>query len=399
MKRVLITGASGFIGHHLVQYLLEKTDWELVMLDRLDLSGNLNRLAEVITDEYKSRCKFVWHDLKSEINEYVGRDIGKVDHIIHLAASSHVDRSIEDPVSFAMDNVVGTTNLLNWARAKKVNCKTCINSSGTMSEGSYRPCFKCGGSGKCIVLGGMKMDIADAPVVGEFGVKSKEMELEYTGKFINFSTDEVFGPAELGHDHKEDEPHKPSNPYSASKSGQGAMGYAFYVTYGLPVITTYTMNNFGERQHAEKLIPKAIRSVLNGEEMPIFAEVVDGETKAVGSRFWLHSRNTASAILYILENGVIGESYNVVGFDEFTNLEICEKVAQYVNEFCQDRDTESDYKLIPKMVDFHKTRPGHDRRYSLDGTKLKNLGWTPEVGFEESLKQVVDFTIENKQWQ
>lgn len=341
-KRVLITGGAGFIGHHIVDYLLQKTNWELVLLDRLDLSGNLNRLMDLDSVHKNSwRIKFVWHDLKAEINQFVGAEIGVVDHVIHLAASSHVDRSIEDPVSFAMDNVVGTTNLLNWAR-----------------QGGMR-----------VVFNGMNERVG------------------YAGKFINFSTDEVFGPAEVGHDHKEDEPHKPSNPYSASKSGQGAMGYAFYVTYGLPVITTYTMNNFGERQHPEKLIPKCIRSVMEGTEMPIFAEVEEGEAKAVGSRFWLHSWNTASAVKFILDNGVAGESYNVVGFDEVTNLEMCEKIAEIAGK-----------ELKPKFVDFHKTRPGHDRRYSLDGSKLKEMGWKPEVDFIESLKRVVKFTIDNQTW-
>ena len=272
-QKVLITGGAGFIGHHLVDYVLKQTEWDIVILDRLDLSGNLNRLTELDSyNEGRDRVKFVWHDLKSEINEFVSTDIGQVDHVIHLAASSHVDRSIEDPVSFAADNVVGTTNLLNWAR-----------------------------------LGGMRKAITTSDVSDDEGMKVAVKVGDYTGKFLNFSTDEVFGPAELGHDHKEDEQHLPSNPYSASKSGQGAMGYAFYVTYGLPVITTYTMNNFGERQHNEKLIPACIKAVVNGTEMPIFAELDDdGELQGVGSRFWRHSWNTASAIVYILENGGIG---------------------------------------------------------------------------------------------
>ena len=360
-EKVLITGGAGFIGHHLVDYMLKQTDWDIVILDRLDLSGNLNRLIELDSfNENKHRVKFIWHDLKSEINEFVSKDIGVVDHVVHLAASSHVDRSIEDPVSFAMDNVVGTTNLLNWARKggmKKVGEE--------MSVKEY--------TGKLI----------NFSTEGVFGPN------EYTGKFLNFSTDEVFGPAEVGHDHKENEQHLPSNPYSASKSGQGAMGYAFYITYGLPVITSYTMNNFGERQHPEKLIPACIRNVIAGDEMPIFAELgEDDELKAVGSRFWLHSWNTASAIVFLLEKGVVGESYNVVGFDELTNLEICENVAEIIGK-----------PLKTKFIDFRNTRPGHDRRYSLDGTKLKELGWEPEVSFFGSLKRVVEFTVANKKWQ
>lgn len=332
MATVLITGGAGFIGHHVVEYLLEKTDWHLVLLDRLDLSGNLNRIAElppVRGGKAQGRVRFVHHDLKAPIGEHVASLIGPVDYILHLAASTHVDRSIEDPLLFAMDNVVGTTNLLAYARTQK-NLK----------------------------------------------------------RFVNFSTDEVFGPAPDGYAHKESEPYLPSNPYSASKAGAASMGYAFYITYGVPVITTYTMNNFGERQHPEKLIPKTIRSILRGEPMPIFATIDEkGEATAIGSRYWIHCRNTASAILYLLHNSTAGESYNVVGFDELTNLAMAEHIAAILGK-----------PLIPQFVDFHKVRPGHDRRYALDGTKLKEMGWTPEVDFEESLRKTVEFTLSNPQW-
>lgn len=347
-RTILITGGAGFIGHHIVDYYLQNTTHQLVLLDRLDTSGNLNRLKDLKSWD-PSRVKFVWHDLKAAINDHVAHAIGKVDDVIHLAAASHVDRSIEDPMSFVMDNVVGTTNLLIWAKDR-----------------------------------GMRVD---------------GHTLKHTGKFINFSTDEVFGPAAPGHNHKEDEPHLPSNPYSGSKSGQVAMGYSFYVTYGLPVITTYTMNTFGERQHPEKLIPKAIRSIIAGEEMPIFAELKDGELQAVGSRFWLHASETAAAVDFILKHGVIGESYNVVGSTELTNLEVCEAVAQALNNYCEWADVPSDYKLIPKFIDFHATRPGHDRRYALDGSKLAALGWRPTYSFQEAMDRVVAFTITNPQWQ
>lgn len=330
-KRVLITGAAGFIGHHLLDYLLEKTDWEFVLLDRLDVSGNLDRVRDLPKYEAnKNRIEFHWHDLKAPINDALAKRLGNPHYILHLAASSHVDRSIEDPGLFAMDNVVGTVNIMNFAR-------TCTN-------------------------------------------------LE---KFVNFSTDEVFGPAPDGHAHGEDEPHRPSNPYSASKSGQEAFGYAFYVTYKLPVITTHTMNNFGERQHPEKLVPKTIRSVIRGEPMPIFATLnKKGKLEAVGSRFWIHCRNTSSAVLFLLKNGKPGESYNIIGFDELTNLEIAEKVAKMIGK-----------PLKPKFVDFHATRPGHDRRYALSGEKLKKMGWKPEVSFDESLKQTVQFALKHPEWQ
>lgn len=328
--RVLITGGAGFIGHHLIDYILTRTDWDIVTIDRLDLSGDLSRIGELKSvQNNKDRIKFIWYDLKSEINGFVAKEIGEIDYIVHLAASSHVDRSIDDPVPFILDNVLGTTNLLQFSKGLK-NLK----------------------------------------------------------KFINFSTDEVFGPAPVGVNHKEDAPHYPSNPYSASKSGQGAIGYSFWVTHKIPVITTYTMNNFGERQFPEKLIPKTIRSIMEGTEMPIFAEKnKKGKFVSVGSRFWLHCQNTASAIMFLLENGVPGEAYNIIGFDELTNLEIAEKIAEIVGK-----------PLKVKLVDFHKTRPGHDRRYALDGSKLLKMGWKPEVDFDKSLKKVVEFTMANQRW-
>ena len=331
-KRVLITGAAGFIGHHLLDYLLQKTDWDFVILDRLDLSGNLDRVHDIPSyEENKDRIQFHWHDLKAPVSDALAKRLGNPHYILHLAASSHVDRSIEDPALFAMDNVVGTVNILNFAR-------TCSN-------------------------------------------------LE---KFINFSTDEVFGPAPEGHAHKEDEPHRPSNPYSASKSGQEAFGYAFFITYGLPVITTHTMNNFGIRQHPEKLLPRTIRSVLNATPMPIFAKLnAKGKLEAVGSRYWISCWNTSSAVRFLLQHGKPGESYNIIGFDEFTNLEIAEKIAKIIGK-----------PLIPDFVDFHAVRPGHDRRYALSGAKLKKMGWKPEMPFDKSLKETVTWYLEkkNRKW-
>lgn len=330
MKKILITGGAGFIGHHFVEHILKNTDWNIIILDRLDCSGNLNRLIDIsVWEKEKHRVKFIWHDLKAEINFFLESEIGEVDYIVHLAASTHVDRSIEDPLSFVMDNVVGTCNLLNFAR------------------------------------------------------KIKRLE-----KFINFSTDEIAGPVEKGVFFKENFAHKPSNPYAASKGGQVDLGYSFHVTFGLPVITTFTMNNFGERQHPEKLVPKAIKNILDGVPMPIFSSLdKDGKLKAVGSRYWLHCRNTASAVLFLLENGKAGEEYNIIGEKEYTNLEICEMISNIIGK-----------PLIPSFIDFHSSRPGHDIRYALDGSKLDRLGWAPPMSIEESLKKTVEWTIKNSKW-
>ncbi len=328
--RVLVTGGAGFIGHHVVSYILETTDWDVVVLDRLDTSGNLNRLVDIPQWEtHKKRVSFVFHDLKAPLNEGVVNRIGAVEYILHLAASTHVDRSITDPMLFAMDNVIGTVTILDFARSH-------------------------------------------APLK----------------RFINFSTDEVFGPASVGYAHTEDDPYKPSNPYSAGKAGAASFGHSYFVTYGTPIVTAYTMNNFGERQHPEKLVPKTIRSVVRGERVPIFASLdASGKLMAVGSRYWLHARNTASAIMFMLNHGVVGEGYNVVGFDELTNLEMAERIAAVLGK-----------PLLYDLVDFHAMRPGHDMRYALDGAKLRALGWKPEVDFDESLKRTVKFCVDHPEW-
>ncbi len=329
MNKVLLTGGMGFVGSHIVEGLLKETNWEVVILDRLDISGNPKRLTDIdVWEGQKHRVKFVWWDLKSDLNEKVSEEIGPINYIWHLAASSHVDRSIEDPMSFVLDNVVGTTNLLSFAR------------------------------------------------------RLKDLKL-----FINFSTDEVFGPAEKGYNSAEEDKHRPSNPYAASKAGAVDMGYAFYKTYGLPIITTHTMNIFGEKQTPEKLIPKCIRMVQQQKPMPIFSELKDGKMVAVGSRFWIHAREVFNALLFITEKGQAGEFYNIIGFDEFTNLEICQMVAQVVGK-----------PLIPEFVDFHSSRPGHDIRYALDGAKLKELGWMPKLPIKDSLTKTVQWTINNPYW-
>lgn len=329
MKRILITGGAGFIGHHFVDYLLRKTDWELVLLERLSHSGNLNRISEL--DSYKAnpaRVTVIHHDLRSPINAYAAKAIGDVQYIVHFAASTHVDRSIEDPMAFVLDNVVGTTNLLQFART-----------------------------------------------------------LPNLQLMVNFSTDEVFGSAPAGVYHKEDSPHHPSNAYSATKSAQEKIAEAFFVTYKFPVVNTHTMNNFGERQHPEKFIPKTVRSILEGKPMPIYATVENGTVKDVGSRVWMHAQNTADAIYFLLQKGVPGEEYNIIGFDEYNLIELGDMIASIVGK-----------PLIKDFVGFYGARPGHDRRYALDGTKMKDLGWNPPANFKDSLEKTVKFTIDHPNW-
>ena len=340
MKKVLITGGAGFIAHHLVEFLIKNTNWEIISLDRLDYSGNLNRLNNVMnqfSDIQKKRVKIIYHDLKSELNPWIVGKIGHVDYILHLAAGSHVDRSIKFPMEFVMDNVVGTCNILNFA--KKINEKKAIE------------------------------------------------------RFIYFSTDEVFGPAPNKINYKENDRYNSTNPYSATKAAGEELAVAYENTYNLPVIITHTMNVFGERQHPEKFIPMCIKKIRDGETVTIHS---DKSKKIPGSRHYIHAEDVSEAILFLLNNDIKPEinwggakcpKFNIVGAEELTNLELAEMIANSQNK-----------KLNYEMVDFHSSRPGHDLRYSLSGEKMKAMGWTPKIKIQSRIKQVVEWSLNNPSW-
>jgi dTDP-glucose 4,6-dehydratase len=263
-------------------------------------------------------------DLNLPVPNLIDKEIGEIDYILHLAAESHVDRSIEEPKPFILNNVTSTLNILEYAR------------------------------------------------------KHKELKM-----FVNFSTDEVYGPAPIGHDFKEFEYHNPSNPYSASKSAQEAIGIAYSNTYKVPVITTHTMNIFGERQHPEKFIPMVIKRVLAGEKVTIHAN--KDRTKA-GTRYYLHARNLADALLHIIGLGYSGyDEWNIAGLEEVDNLALAKAIAEFVGK-----------PLKYEMVDFHSSRPGHDLRYALDSSKLIASGFSYSKDFRESLKKTVEWTLDRK---
>ena len=339
-KRILITGGAGFIAHHVIEKILSTTDWHIITLDRLDFSGNLNRLNEVVSSFPKieqKRVKVIHHDLKAELNPELQASIGKIDFISHLAAGSHVDRSIDYPMEFVLDNVVGTANILEFAR--QVN-------------------------------------------------KSRKLE-----RFIYFSTDEVFGPAPKGVDYKENDRYNSTNPYSATKAGGEELAVAYENTYNLPIYITHTMNVFGERQHPEKFIPMCIKKIRDGETVTIHSD----KTKQIpGSRHYIHAEDVAEAIYFILTKKLQNEidyggakcpKFNIVGSEELNNLELAQMIAK-----CQNKD------LKYEMVDFHSSRPGHDLRYSLSGEKMKKLGWQPSIKLTERIKQVVEWSLNNQNW-
>lgn len=330
MTRVLITGMGGFIGSHLMDHILATTDWEIVGLDSFRHKG----LTERITDSCHYRAELervtvLTHDLAAPISPILTEQIGQIDYVFHLAAESHVDRSIEHPVWTIKNNVDVTLNMLEYAREAK-------------------------------------------PYV-----------------FLQCSTDEVYGPAPGTTRHPEWAVILPSNPYSASKAAQEAACIAYWRTYRVPVIITNTMNNYGERQDPEKFVPMIIRSVSNGGKVP-----VHGKPGEIGSRFYLHARNHADALCWLIQHDPAmypeydrPARYNVVGDLELNNLEVAEAVAK-----CMGRGLE--YEL----VDHHSTRPGHDLRYGLDGWKVAQMGWEAPLDFTESLKRTVNWYRENPSW-
>lgn len=328
MKNILITGGMGFVGHHLVDYFLKTTDAHIQILDRLDVSGNINRLTALDSWETnKNRVKFIWHDFKAELhnNEVLCTMLGKPDVILHVGAGSHVDRSIQDPLSFVMDNVVGTCNVLNYAK-----------------------------------------------------------QLPNLDKFIYFSTDEIFGPAPAGVAYKENDRYNSGNPYAASKAGGEELCVAYENTYKMPIMISHCMNIFGERQHPEKYIPLCIKKIIKGEKVVIHA---NKQLTNAGSRFYIHAQNVASGIHFLLQKGSHGEKYNIVGEKEIDNLTLANTIANILGK-----------PLNYELVDFHSSRPGHDLRYALDGTKLKEIGWEPPTNLEKSLESVVEWSLKNKEW-
>jgi dTDP-glucose 4,6-dehydratase len=324
--RILITGGAGFIGHHLVDHILrDYPEAQLTLLDRLDGSGNLNRLAEVGAAK-NPKVKFVFHDLRAAINDQLTAQLGTFTYIVHLAAATHVDRSIAFPMEFVQDNVVATCNLLEYAR--RTGCS----------------------------------------------------------KFLQFSTDEVFGPAPEGVKYAEDDRFHCSNPYSATKAGAEELAMAYWRTYKVPVIVTHTMNVCGIRQHPEKMIPGTIAKIRDGERVVIHANKDKGTP---GTRFYIDAADVADAVMFLLAWGIRGEKYNIVGKEEVDNLTLARWIADDMRA-----------TLLFDLVDGARpgNRPGHDLRYALDGSKMAALGWTPRMDIRDSVSNIVNFSLRNTRW-
>jgi dTDP-glucose 4,6-dehydratase len=292
--RILISGIGGFVGSHVLSYLLEKTDWEIVCLVRMSRAGNLNRLKSILEGyNVPKRVSIVRHDLMDSLDS-IHRHIGQVDFIVHMAADSHVDDSILRPTEVFINNAVSTANILRYAD-----------------------------------------------------------KYQSVKKFLYYSTDEVYGDADDGYEFVEDDMLNPRNPYSAGKAAGEMITNAYRETYGLPTLIMRTENMFGEMQDPEKFVPKIVGHILKGESVPIH---YTGDTIVTyGRRHWLYAKNSASAVLFMLQNNKDIQRINVGSEVELNNLEMAQAVARIMGK-------NLNYTATPA----HSIRPGYDKRYSID---------------------------------
>lgn len=331
MKKILVTGGSGFIGSELVRYIIDHTEHQVLNMDCLTYAANQESLVSVSGND---RYQFEQVDIRNKVAvEKVFSDF-QPDIVMHLAAESHVDRSIEGPEAFIDTNVKGTFNLLEASRK----------------------------------LG-----------------KSDFM-------FHHISTDEVYGDLEGTDDlFLETTPYAPSSPYSASKAASDHLVRAWHRTYGLPVVITNCSNNYGPFQFPEKLIPHMILNAIHGKSLPVY-----GDGNQV--RDWLFVTDHVKALLTVAQSGKVGETYNIGGFNEKSNLYVVEYICDLLDKKVSAMRDEK-IKSFKELITFVKDRPGHDRRYAIDATKIKNeLGWTPDESFETGIEKTVDWYLENKTW-
>jgi dTDP-glucose 4,6-dehydratase len=334
---LLVTGGAGFIGSNLIQHIVDQPSvTKLVNLDALTYAGHIGNL-----DAVAGRPNYVFEKVdlrdKTEVLRVVQQH--RITHVMHLAAESHVDRSITGPGDFILTNIVGTFNLLEACRATWLD--------------------------------------------PESGIRNLESDC----RFHHVSTDEVYGSLGATGLFTETTPYAPNSPYSASKASSDLLVRAYHHTYGLPVVTTNCSNNYGPYQFPEKLIPVIIQNLLARKPLPIYGD-------GLNIRDWLYVADHAEALWTVLNRGRLGETYNIGGHNEWANIDIVKLICDLVDELKPDLGGQS-----RKLISFVKDRAGHDRRYAIDATKIKDeLGWVPAETFETGIRKTVRWYLENQPW-
>jgi dTDP-glucose 4,6-dehydratase len=335
--KLLITGGAGFIGSNLIHHVIDRAEIaKLVNLDCLTYAGHLENLEKI-----SKHPKYIFEKVDLRDKAAVRRVVEKhaITHVMHLAAESHVDRSITGPGDFIHTNVVGTFNLLEACRACWLNPKSEIRDS--------------------------KFDF----------------------RFHHVSTDEVYGSLGATGFFTETTPYAPNSPYSASKAASDMLVRAYHHTYGMPAVITNCSNNYGPFQFPEKLIPVVIQSILARKPVPVYGD-------GMNVRDWLYVRDHAEALWLTLARGKSGETYNIGGHNEWANLRIVELICDIIDELAPKLGGDS-----RKLISFVKDRPGHDRRYAIDAAKIqRELGWTPAHKFEDGIRETVQWYLGNQAW-
>ncbi|WP_426150613.1 dTDP-glucose 4,6-dehydratase [Pseudomonas sp. DC3000-4b1] len=335
--RILITGGAGFIGSALVRHLIENTEHDVLNVDKLTYAGNLESLASIATN---TRYEFVQADIADQptISKVLARF--QPEAIMHLAAESHVDRSIDGPSAFIQTNIVGTYALLEATRAY--------------------------------------WSALDAPARATF-------------RFHHISTDEVYGDLHGVDDlFTETTPYAPSSPYSASKAASDHLVRAWHRTYGLPVVVTNCSNNYGPYHFPEKLIPLVILNALEGKPLPVYGD-------GLQVRDWLYVEDHARALLEVVTRGEVGETYNIGGHNEQKNIDVVRGICALLEELAPNRP--AGVANYVDLITFVKDRPGHDLRYAIDASKIeRDLGWVPKETFQTGLRKTVQWYLENLEW-